>query len=125
MSRKIVLGDNSQYVESADSVIQNNYATSSKLTLPENISETQWQDFLEFIESFVQSKESEALSESDYQKLKTEIINAKQEKRDTGWNRFRLLLSDSANATTLLMPILYYVANNSSQISQFINDIFK
>lgn len=124
MSRKIILGDNSQYIEAADSVIQNNYMKRSNPIFAENISDSQWQDFLRFVEGFMQSKESKELSEPAYQQLKTEVATAKQENRSAGWGRLRMILSDSANIATILTPIVSYIVANSDHISQWIKNIF-
>ncbi|MCL2841469.1 MAG: hypothetical protein FWE05_11955 [Defluviitaleaceae bacterium] len=125
MSRIIVLGRNSQYIESAGTVNQNNYLSEDKLEIPKDVSKDQWNEFLCFMESFLKSKESKELNDSDFSKIENELNLAKTETCEQGWGRFRELFNDYANAITITTPIITYVAANHHQIAQWIYMMFQ
>ncbi len=123
MSRKISMGTNSQYIERADTVNQYNSIVRAN-SFPETLTDAQWTEFLSFINQFLLSKEAETLSVANYKKIHEELSMAQESYSISGWERFRNFLEDTANAATIITPIVTFIAANSNQIAQWIQMIF-
>ena len=124
MSRTVVMGKNSQYVESAVSVGQYNNSNEDKAVIPNDISDDQWKEFLCFIENFLKSKEAQELKLSEHSKIKDEFNLAKEKSREEGWLNFRELFGDFANTVTIATPLVTYVSSNQNQIAEWICNLF-
>jgi transcriptional regulator of heat shock response len=125
MSRNITLRDNAQYIEHANTVIQNNNIQKSSTRFPDNITSEQWEQFIIFMTDFLDSKEAEDLSEEDFRNVQNEISIVQNCDHESGWRRIRDFLGDTANATTILTPVISFIAANGNQIVQWIQGIFK
>ena len=125
MGRTINFGINGQYIEEADVVVQNNLVSSYKTAFPENIDSHQWEEFVSFLESFLLSQEAKILEAKNYEKLEIELTEAKKKKHSSGWQNFRDFLSDAANLTIVLPPIVSFIDANSNQVAQWIQHLFR
>ena len=125
MSRTITQGAFSTYVENADTVkITHNHRGTEKAKLPETLTNEHWTEFVAFLTQFSHSKEAETLNVVNYKKVQEEVTAAKNSGSKSGWQRLRDFLGDTANATTILTPIVAFVAANSNQIAQWIQELF-
>jgi hypothetical protein len=125
MSRTIIQGDRSTYIEKADAVTVNqNVGSRGNTKIPATLSAEQWSELLSFMTEFIESKEAESLNVQDYKKIVDEISVVETLDYKTGWQKFHEFLGDAANFTTLLTSIVPFISANSGQIAQWIQNIF-
>ena len=125
MERQInILGNQSPYFEKTDDVHITNIKKAdnvritnikqNSLPFPEELSEEKWNEFSAFIQQFLASEQACELEEKDRKILE----------KGNNWREMREILADTANVTTILLPLTGFVARHGEQIVQWINALF-
>ena len=114
MEKQFIVGGRSPIFDGNQGNVYVTYNEQSCSKLPEELSQEKWQQFVEFMERFLESEEADELRGKDRKKLEG----------GKSWSQMREILADAANATTLFLPLQAFVANHGGQIVQWIKSLF-